>query len=533
MRRLITLTAALLALLAVASSSASAAGEQWINGNTSYSYGNSCIILGQPSYTQQVGSYTGYWGKTDTSYPKIGDRFWGHVYYMPTGLGCAFGVHGVQVEIALPSGTSLAIKPGSSDPQDKIQCFGTMTNGQVVNLTDQTWTNPNNTSMKGKYCQPTVTSQGGNGTVLSYALLGQGQGLDIVFPLVATKKLSGIAEPGQASRMTATVTDSASTGAIQPYQWNFVGDRPIEPDCPGAGPTAASGITNTTAHTRNYMCNWYRSGKVSMEMGEGASGAYQTSSPQENVGAGDQAIYVDQDWNGLTPGTVYHWRLKFVDDKGTATTGDDSTYYSPDRTFTTSGTRPTTPPPSNPGPGSGGTGTGDPGTTPGTGGTGTNPGDTGAGSQGGDLSGQQQAEQTQQVQQQQTQQIQHQEQRQEPRDTTAPALGATLGKLKLGDVLKKGLPATLTCNEGCRVDAQLQVDAKTAKKLKLGKATTIGTASATAAGGGQVPVSVKLNARAKKALKTGKSLKATLVVTATDAAGNHSAPVTKAVTLKR
>ena len=45
---------------------------------------------------------------------------------------------------------------------------------------------------------------------------------------------------------------------------------------------------------------------------------------------------------------------------------------------------------------------------------------------------------------------------------------------------------------------------------------------------------VKLTRKAKKALKRAKSLKATLVVTATDPAGNAAKPVTKRpLSLKR
>jgi hypothetical protein len=499
---------------AVAASSASAAPpanvEQWIDGSIGYAYGTSCLgPIGGTTYETQVGGYTGYWGKPDTSYPKIGDRFWGHVYYQSTGLGCGLGLHGVQVEIALPQGTSLAIDPSSQDASDKIRCFGT-SNGSSYNLTDQPWQHPSNPSIKGKYCQPTVTSPGANGTILSYALVAQGQTLEIIFPLRATKKLSGIAEPNNASRMTATLTDSAANSPTQPYQWNFVGDRPVEADCPGAGTTAASAITNTTAHTKNFMCNWYRTGKAQIEVGEGASGPYQASSPQYDVGGAFQGFYIDQDWNNLTPGTVYHWRLKFIDTKGTPSTGDDQIYNGPDKTFTTTGVKP-------PGPS----------TTPGAGTGGTSDGGQMGG--GGAMPG---ADQPQQ--QPPANQPNQPQQQQPPPDTTAPGLTTSVGKLKLGLLLTKGLSATAVCSEACTVQARLEIDAKTAKKLKLGKkVVVIGTGGAMAPGAGSITVPVKLTAKAKKALKRAKSLKVTLVVIATDPAGNASQPVKKTLTLKR
>ena len=533
-RFLPALVAALVATCAMATSAApaSAAGEQWIDGNTATASGLSCLgPIGGTLYQQQVGGYTGYWGKTDASYPKVGDLYWGHVYYQSLGLGCGLGIHGVQVEINLPAGTELAIDPAQAAQGMTIRCFGTNTQGQTSNVTDQSWQHPGDPSIRGKYCESARTYVGPNGTIISYAIVGQGQAMEIIFPLRSTRKLSGIAEPNNASRMTAYITDSAADSVAQPYQWNFVGDRPVEAECPANGPTVASAITNTTAHTKNSMCNWHRTGKASVELGEASTGGYQVSSQQFNVPANAQGFGIDQDWNGLTPGTTYHWRLKFVDDKGTPNNpGDDQTYYSQPKTFTTTGTRPTTPPNTTPGAGNGGTTTGGGTTTPG---TGTPGGNQDPGQQTGNTGDQQQNQQQQNLDQKQDQQQQDQ-QNQQQRDGTAPALTATLGKAKLGDLLKKGLSTSVTCSEGCSVDAQLQVDAKTAKKLKLGKvATVIGSGKASSPSGGKVNVAVKLTAKAKKALKKAKSVKVKLIVGATDSAGNSAKPVTKTVTLKR
>ena len=181
------------------------------------------------------------------------------------GPGCGLGVHLVPTEIALPAGVQLAINPQSNDPNDKVRCYGYNAQGQPYGeLTGGTWTHPDpGLNLTGKYCEATQVFQGANGIHLGQRLLGQGQSFEVIFPLRATRKLSGIAEPNNASRMTATLTTPGIAMTIaRPFQWVFVGDRPVEPECPGAGVTAASAITNTTAHTRNFMCNWYRSGKV-------------------------------------------------------------------------------------------------------------------------------------------------------------------------------------------------------------------------------------------------------------------------------
>jgi hypothetical protein len=529
--RVVTALIAALACIAVTAGSASAApgDAQWINGNTSYTYGNSCIILGQPTYEPQVGGFTGYWGKPDVSYPKIGDRYWGHIYYTVTGLGCGFGIHGVQAEIALPQGTSLAIDPASQSADDKIQCFRTNLNGTETNVTNAGWVHPDNPSIKGKYCDPTQVSQGANGSVLSYALLAQGQSLHIVFPLRSTKKLSGIAEPNNASKMTSTISEPGITTTVQPYQWNFVGDRPVEVSCPALGQQTTTAIADTTAHAKGFLCNWYRTGKAQFEIREGTAGAFvaQATGAEYPVDGKFQAYYMDQDWNNLKPGTDYQWRLRFTDTKGTQTTGDDQLYLGPVQTFKTTGAAPAPGTGGTPGAGGGGT-TGDGGGTTGP----PPPADTGTGQQPGNTD--QQAPGDQGTPGDNKQPEKKPEDQQPQRDTTAPSLTTAIGKARLGDVLKKGLKATGTCSESCTVKAQLQIDAKTAKKLKLGKkAMAIGAGSAAAPNGGKFAVPVKLTAKARKALKRAKSVKVTLVVTGTDAAGNVSAPATKPVTLKR
>src|SRR5437764_1096401 len=91
------LVAALVVTCALATSSASAAPAnqaQWIDGNIGEASGISCLgPIGGTTYEAQVGGYTGYWGKPDTTYPKVGDLYWGHTYYTSLGLGCGLGIH--------------------------------------------------------------------------------------------------------------------------------------------------------------------------------------------------------------------------------------------------------------------------------------------------------------------------------------------------------------------------------------------------------------------------------------------------------
>jgi hypothetical protein len=505
---------------------------KWISGNSAYQSGTNCIILGQPYTEQMVGGFTSYWGTEDVSYPKIGDRYWGSIYVTVTGNTCPYGIADVSTDIKLPDGTELAVNPNSTDPNDKIRCYLTTREGKTGEVTGQTWNAPWDRNFSGKMCNPTPGNTGADGIDLGYRLLAQGTSFHLVFPLRSTKKLSGIADTGN-SRLTTALRSGVNTNA-DPFQWVFVGDRPVETDCTAAGTATTEAITNTSARSKGFLCNWFRTGKVEIQLGEGAAGTtFPTNGPQYDIPASGNAFTVTQDWAGLKPGTDYRWRLHFIDTKGTATSGDDLHYYGQPKAFKTTGTPPTTNPggngPQPQGGGQTGTGTGTgTGQKPdtGTGGDTTDPGtgDPGTGDPGTVDPGQSPADQGPQDQQHQT----------PPADKQAPSLSAAPGKTKLADLLKKGLPVTVYCSEACVVETRVEVDAGTARKLKLGKkAVTIGTGKASLPGQGSGKVTVKLTAKAKKALKRSKSLKVKIVTLARDSAGNASKPATKTVTLKR
>lgn len=104
---------------------------------------------------------------------------------------------------------------------------------------------------------------------------------------------------------------------------------------------------------------------------------------------------------------------------------------------------------------------------------------------------------------------------QPPTDTTAPAITVKAGKASVA----KGVMFTLRSDE-----------AGTAKlTLAAGKHTATKTAKLV---NGTTKVTVKLSAKARKALKGRKSVKATLTVVATDAAGNKATKKLK-LALKR
>ena len=233
----------------------------------------------------------------------------------------------------------------------------------------------------------------------------------------------------------------------------------------------------------------------------GPTTAYGSQTPAATAGSSALTQNVSAALSGLAPGTTYHYRIVATNASGRAEGAD--------RTFTTA-----------PRPPDDQSGIDDGSVSPGQ--------DAGSGSPtGGDPSGQSGAGIGGQQQQQN-------ESGAASQDQTAPAFTLARGKLRLRDLLKKGLRARGTCSEACTVQALLQIDAKTARKLKLGrKAYSVGTGRGVAQRSGDLVVSVNATRKAKKALKRLKSLRATLTLVATDSAGNSSTPVRRRVTLKR
>ena len=121
-------------------------------------------------------------------------------------------------------------------------------------------------------------------------------------------------------------------------------------------------------------------------------------------------------------------------------------------------------------------------------------------------------------------------------DRTAP--GVTLAvpaRGGLAALLARRLRVTARSSEAGRVRLELRLDRRTAKRLHLRSATAtvrIATGSAAFARPGSAKVTLRLTSKAKRALARARNVKATLVATASDAAGNR-ATRTRTLTLRR
>jgi len=112
---------------------------------------------------------------------------------------------------------------------------------------------------------------------------------------------------------------------------------------------------------------------------------------------------------------------------------------------------------------------------------------------------------------------------------TAPGVALRAARILRSRTLRaRGLEATVTCSEACRLSASLTLDATTARKLGL-RSRRIAFASATVTGAGARVIVLRPTATVRARLRGGGH--ATLLVTARDAAG-HVRTRSQEVTLR-
>ena len=109
-----------------------------------------------------------------------------------------------------------------------------------------------------------------------------------------------------------------------------------------------------------------------------------------------------------------------------------------------------------------------------------------------------------------------------PPDTTAPDASLTVLGVRLRAALRRGIKVRVRCSEPCRATITLRLDAKTAKRFKLGKrATTVGRKIARLRARRSRTVTVFFNKKSRRALARARRVRITVTVVAQDRAGNR------------
>lgn len=117
-----------------------------------------------------------------------------------------------------------------------------------------------------------------------------------------------------------------------------------------------------------------------------------------------------------------------------------------------------------------------------------------------------------------------------PPDTTAPVPTVKIRPAGLSRTLRRGFVAAVTCGEPCTVNARLSIKRKIAKRRKVPRLVARGAARIAAPG--TTTVVLQFHRSVRRRLAGVRVLRATLVISARDAAGN-AAEIERSVTIRR
>ncbi|GAB3384042.1 FG-GAP repeat domain-containing protein [Lysobacter fragariae] len=286
---------------------------RWLDGSIAYQAHLECI---NGTYEQLTGQYVSYWGKDDASAPVVGDVYWGRMVISVLGNSCE--APGIFPEVTLPPNTSFAVSQTAP-----VRCFYGSIGGPMSELTGQT-----NTSTGHPFCESPF--QGNYGAALSFGFqLAVGKSFEIWFPLVSTSTMSGTATNSYLNGYLHTIADVNDWSVSQ--QGVFVGAS-AAPDVYYPNPDLQS-LTSSSVRLLANINNRYTSGTSIFDWGK--TTAYELT----NTALGQDALALSNayssaqlydDLSGLSAGTTYHWRIRYVVNGG-------ATYAGADHAFTTLG----------------------------------------------------------------------------------------------------------------------------------------------------------------------------------------------------
>ncbi len=120
-----------------------------------------------------------------------------------------------------------------------------------------------------------------------------------------------------------------------------------------------------------------------------------------------------------------------------------------------------------------------------------------------------------------------------PADRTAPDLTLSLARTLRREAHGDALAVGARCGEACTLEARLELSAATARRLGLGsRRLTIARGTWAVGAAGRTYVICRWSARGRTVWRRARTIRATVVVTARDAAGNARS-VRRSVTLRR
>ncbi len=287
---------------------AAQAAPQWNYGTFQSWWHLECTTGLQEVLTQ---AQAGYYG--DGATPRVGEVYYTTSLLSVVGNSCVGGSQ-VVPELFLPQQTVLAISAGFP-----VRCvYTTLSTGA-------------RTELSLSEC-PQTFSMGPNGGYAFYQPqqgtfpVPYGKTFEVWVPVLSKKVLGGIGSGDYFQTAIKVINESTYTQV--PSQGVFVFPNP---PAISYGAPSTTAITNTTATSQGVISNHYTQGLLYADLGTDTSYSLPGKGPWAigDYDWGQSTV----DWTGLTAGTTYHWRLRFVSATGATTVGAD-------QTFTTTGSPP-------------------------------------------------------------------------------------------------------------------------------------------------------------------------------------------------
>jgi hypothetical protein len=332
MKKLLTLIITLVTLVCAV---AKAQTTEWVYGSTLNLNGTNCSVVGNWYQETMLTGTAGHLRTTDLSAPKTGDGSYVSILMSVPGLNCDDdGSVGFVPSLILPPGASLNI-----NAQNPVICYFKTANLPSSNFygTQLPIISQNTGRLLGPVC-PDGRAGGNNGTpftinantpgvyggiALGPQRLTRSSILEIRIPIKFSKELKGAAGPNGGDKLQfkldavnlAPRPGTPETWITVPYK------AQLDP--------VSSTVTAGGATVSSTLYNYFESGNLSVDYGTTAS--FGQSSPASNITNANESQPVSVNLTGLTAGTTYSYRFKYVTSKGT--------FYSPTGSFVPSGTQ--------------------------------------------------------------------------------------------------------------------------------------------------------------------------------------------------
>jgi len=294
--------------------STASANIDWIDGAYESTTTINCSMLGQPIHEEGTRAWVSYYGELNpgglnSASPIVNEPYSLKVRLEQKGNACVIAGSWSKVEIFLPPNTTFAFSPSAP-----VQCWYKKPQDLYLTLVNPCPAQNLVPTSSGGFAFLSPVS-GNNGLWP----LAKGAWWEFRFPVQ-----SGAQPAGSLAYFTSRieVNDGSSPAPVLSVN---VGVPVTAPSIAYPTPSTAD-IEFRTARTLAILGNHNIGGTVYWDIGKDTAYGLHVSQPFNIEPKWDTYPNLYSEWKGLQPGTLYHWRLRFVAANGITFTGSDQQF---------------------------------------------------------------------------------------------------------------------------------------------------------------------------------------------------------------